>query len=96
MSEHMPNRTAPDAASLRRQRVIDALNNFDLLPDSAFVRIDVVRALYGTIGRTTVWSWVKSGRLPPPEKLGPQFSAWNVGALRRARLASPSVSKRKA
>lgn len=64
-----------------------ALAQFDQLPDSAFVRVGVVRALNGNIGNTTVWDWVKKGLLPPPQKLGPQVTAWNVGQLRAVRRA---------
>ncbi len=60
-----------------------ALAQFDNLPDAAHVRLPVVAALHG-IGPATVWRWVKSGRLPAPIKLGPNTTAWQVGALRRA------------
>lgn len=63
--------------------VLDALANFDSLPDSANVRIKVVTALYG-VGSATVWRWVQSGRLPKPRKIGPNTTAWRVGELRRA------------
>jgi predicted DNA-binding transcriptional regulator AlpA len=60
-----------------------ALAQFDQLPDSAHVRLPVVAALHG-VGPATVWRWVKAGRLPAPVKLGPNVTAWRVGALRRA------------
>jgi predicted DNA-binding transcriptional regulator AlpA len=66
----------------------DALRYFDQLPDSAFIRAPIVRALCGGISNTTLWRWVQENRLPKPEKLGPQVTAWNVGALRRAREAA--------
>ena len=59
-----------------------ALSQFDKLPDSAYVRLPVVAALYG-IGPATVWRWVKTGRLPQPVKLGPNTTGWRVGGLRR-------------
>ena len=62
----------------------DPVRHFDQLPDSAFVRVPTICALYG-IGPATVWRWSKSGRLPAPEKLGPRVSAFNVGKLRAAR-----------
>ncbi len=59
------------------------LAQFDSLPASAHVRLPTVAALHG-IGPATVWRWVRSGRLPQPVKLGPNTTAWNVGALRQA------------
>lgn len=63
-----------------------ALAQFDALPNSAHVRLPTVAALHG-IGPATVWRWVKSGRLPAPIKLGPNVTAWHVGAL-RSRMAA--------
>lgn len=60
-----------------------ALANFDVLPDSAFVRLPVVAGLNG-ISPATAWRWVKSGRLPAPIKTGPNTTVWRVGDLRRA------------
>lgn len=62
------------------------LAQFDSLPDSAHVRLPVVRALHG-ISSPTVWRWVRSGVLPKPVKLGPRITAWCVGDLRRSSLA---------
>lgn len=59
-----------------------ALSQFDNLPDSAYVRLPVVAALY-SIGHATAWRWSKNGRLPAPYKLGENVTAWNVGELRR-------------
>lgn len=64
------------------KEIPDALKNFDSLPDSAFVRQPVVKALFG-FSDSTVWRRVKSGALPAPEKQGPRVTAWNVGKLRR-------------
>lgn len=60
----------------------NALQNFDLLPDSANVRQPVVEALFGC-SSATVWRRVKDGRIPTPRKLE-RVTAWNVGQLRRA------------
>ena len=38
-----------------------------------------------TIGRATVWRWVKSGRLPEPKKYGPQTRRWNGAELAKIR-----------
>ncbi len=64
------------------------LETFDQLPDSAYVRLPVVAALYATTP-STIWRWVKTGRVPTPVKLGPQSTAWRVAELRRS-LASLS------
>lgn len=61
--------------------VPEALKNFDLLPDSAYVRLPVVKALRAC-SNATVWRDVKAGRIPPPKKLSARISAWNVGELR--------------
>lgn len=59
------------------------LEHFDSLPDSAHVRLPIVRALYGA-SASTIWRNVKSGAIPGPRKLTPAISAWNVGELRAA------------
>lgn len=59
----------------------ETLDKFDSLPNSACVREPVVAALFGC-SRATVWRWVNEGRLPSPIKLGPRYTAWNVGSLR--------------
>lgn len=68
-----------------------ALTNFDRLPDSAFVRLPVVRGLLGGISSATVWRLSKSGKLPPPVKLSACATAWPVGPLRQA-LANLSAA----
>ena len=60
-----------------------ALRDFDSLPAAAFVRVDTVARLYAT-SPSNIWRWTKKGLVPAPTKLGPQVTAWNVGALRRA------------
>lgn len=68
-----------------------ALRNFDHLPDSAFVRLPVVRGLLGDVSAATVWRLSKSGRLPQPVKLSACATAWPVGPLRQA-LANLSAA----
>lgn len=60
-----------------------ALQNFDSLPDSAYVRLPVVTALFAC-APATVWRRCQNGDLPSPRKLGPRLTRWNVGELRRA------------
>ena len=59
------------------------LEHFDSLPDSAHVRLPIVRALYGA-SASTIWRNAKAGAIPEPRKLTPAISAWNVGELRAA------------
>lgn len=60
-----------------------ALADFDNLPDAAHVRLPVVQALYACSDET-IRRRVKAGQIPPPKKLGPRLTAWNVGDLRKA------------
>jgi len=75
MSEHFNSNNFPDA-----------LKHFDQLPDSASVRLPVVKTLYAC-STASVWRGVKAGRIPKPRKLSPRTTCWNVGELRKA-LAS--------
>ena len=59
-----------------------ALAGFDSYPDSAYVRLPVVRALF-QVSSATTWRWSKSGRLPAPRRLSEGVTAWNVGELRK-------------
>lgn len=68
-----------------------AIQNFDAMPDCAFVRLPTVCTLFG-ISKPTVWRWVANGQLPAPRKLSRAVTAWRVGELRRA-LAGPMTEK---
>ncbi|MCK7494061.1 MAG: transcriptional regulator [Comamonadaceae bacterium] len=65
-----------------------ALRDFDLLPDSAHVRLPVAAAWRG-VSTPTVWRMSKDGRLPAPIKCG-GVTSWRVGDLRKA-LAKAAV-----
>lgn len=69
--------------NLKIGAVPNALQNFDLLPDSAEVRLPVVAGLRGC-SASTVWRAVKAGHLPAPRKHTPGVTTWNVGELRKA------------
>lgn len=71
---------------LNKSAIPASLENFDVLPDSAHVRLPTVCGLYG-VGPATVWRYVKSGKIPQPKKIGPRIAAWNVGELRAASQA---------
>ncbi|NMF96134.1 AlpA family phage regulatory protein [Aromatoleum toluolicum] len=60
-----------------------ALAKFDDLPESAYVRMPVVKELL-SCSEATVWRMAKDGRLPRPHKYSTNMSGWNVGELRRA------------
>ncbi len=68
-----------------------ALNNFDQLPDSAYVRLPVVCGLFACHA-ATVWRRVKDGSLPAPAHLGPRVTAWRVGDLRAVQSALTELS----
>lgn len=59
---------------------LNALRNFDTLPDSAEVS-DTVVAVLLSVTRQTVWKW-SGTRLPAPIRRG-RTARWKVGALRQ-------------
>ena len=38
---------------------------------------DLYLADYYEVSRCTIWRWVKTGRLPAPEKIGPNCTRWD-------------------
>ncbi len=60
----------------------ESLANFDLLPDSANVRLPTVMLLYG-ISAASVWRNIGK-TIPIPRKLSPRTTCWNVGQLRKS------------
>jgi predicted DNA-binding transcriptional regulator AlpA len=71
------------------QAIPEALANFDKLPDSAYIRLPVLKALYG-VSSATIWRGCKNGTIPSPSKLSERCTAWNVGLVRAA-LAAKAV-----
>ncbi len=67
----------------------EALANFDQLPNSAYIRLPVLKRLYG-ISAASCWRGVKNGTIPKPSKLSERCTAWNVGLIRAA-LAEKAV-----
>lgn len=59
------------------------LESFDKLPGASLVKEPVVSALYGGVGRTTIWRSVKNGTIPQPIKIG-AAKFWRVSDLRAA------------
>lgn len=64
-------------------RIPVQLSEFERLPDSSFVRLPIVRALFAS-SDSTIWRRVKAGTLPAPVKLSPGITAWRVADLRKA------------
>jgi predicted DNA-binding transcriptional regulator AlpA len=71
------------------QTIPEALANFDKLPDSAYIRLPVMKGLYG-VSAASIWRGVKNLTIPKPSKLTERTTAWNVGQVRAA-LASKAV-----
>ena len=76
-------KSIPEIPMPAAARVDPALSAFDVLPDSSFVRLPVVRGLFAC-SPITVWRRVRNGTLPKPVKLSPRVTAWRVGDLRKA------------
>jgi predicted DNA-binding transcriptional regulator AlpA len=72
-----------------KQAIPEALENFDKLPDSAYIRLPVIKALYG-VSSATIWRGVKNQTIPCPYKITERTTAWNVGQVRAA-LAAKAV-----
>jgi predicted DNA-binding transcriptional regulator AlpA len=68
------------------QNLSPALANFDAMPNSAYIRLPVIKALYG-VSSATIWRGVKIGTIPKPSKLSERCTAWNVGLVRAALAA---------
>ena len=69
---------------IKKEALPPAVSNFDNLPDSAFVRLPVLRAIFGGRSSASIYRDVADGRLPSPVALGPRCSGWRVGDLRAA------------
>src|SRR5665647_208508 len=68
--------------SAKPKTIPEALTNFNSYPDSAQVRLPVVKALFG-VSSATVWRMVKAKTLAT-RKLTPRTTTFNVGELRQA------------
>ena len=67
-----------------------SLANFDKLPDSAYIRLPVMKGLYG-ISSASIWRGVKRLTIPKPSKLTERTTAWNVGLIRADLAAKAGV-----
>ncbi len=68
--------------------------HLDTLPDSHPVRLPVAAELLGGVHRTTVWRWVREGRLPKPISIGgvPTFMLGLIRAVQRNGLESKKTA----
>jgi predicted DNA-binding transcriptional regulator AlpA len=48
-----------------------------------------LRQMLGDASDSTIWRWVKDGRLPPPRQIGPNRVAWFLHELEETILAFP-------
>lgn len=65
--------------------------NLNPLPEAGYVRL---AQLVGNpdarppippiipVGKSSIWSWVKTGQFPAPVKLGPRVTAWDARCIR--------------
>ena len=72
------------------QAIPEALANFDEMPDSAYIRLPVMRGLYG-VSSASIWRGVKRLTIPAPVKLTERTTAWSVRLI-RADLAAKAVA----
>lgn len=63
-------------------KIPETLTSFDQLPDSANVRLDTVKHLYG-VSSATIWRMVKAKQLKT-HHLTPRTTTFNVGEIRQA------------
>lgn len=68
-----------------------SLINFDSLPDSALVRVNVVAQLVNC-SIPTVWRKSREGKFPKPVKISTHVTGWNVGDIREMLKAIRSKS----
>jgi len=52
---------------------------------------DKFLADYFGVSRCTIWRWTKSGKLPPPERLGEKTSRWDFDQAATAPLEKKSA-----
>ena len=69
--------------SQKFKSIPEALRSFDLLPDSAYIRLPVMVGLFG-VSTASIWRGVKNNSIPKPIKISERTTAWNVGVVRKA------------
>ena len=77
---------------MKASKTIDPhLQNFDHLPDSAYIRLPVMIGLFG-VSAASIWRGVKNQSIPTPVKLTERTTAWNVRLVREALASKVGVS----
>ena len=89
-SKPLLTKATPEAVKPFDQSIPEALANFDKLPDSAYIRLPVMKGLYG-ISSASIWRGVKNLSIPKPSKLTERTTAWNVGLIRADLTAKAGV-----
>jgi len=78
------SKTLCERVQLKRVQILSAeVINFDSLPDSAHIRLSVMKILY-SCSSSTIWRGVKSGLIPAPHHLATKITCWQVGKVRAA------------
>ena len=72
------------------QAIPEALMQFSKLPDAAYIRLPVIKRLYG-VSSATIWRGVKNNTIPKPVKITEGSTAWNVGLIRADLAAKAGV-----
>ena len=72
------------------EAIPEALAQFDNLPDSAYIRLPVVKRLYG-VSSATIWRNCQKLKMPCPVKLSERCTAWSVKAIRADLAAKAGV-----
>ena len=75
---------------IKSETIPEALANFDQLPDSAYIRLPVMKGLYG-VSSASIWRGVKRLTIPSPVKLTERTTAWSVKAIRADLAAKAGV-----
>lgn len=80
---HTPRTYSPIKAKAKAERIRALLEQFPFLPETALVPMDVLRALTGGRGVTSIRRDIAAGRLCQPIHIGPNCSRWPVSAIRQ-------------
>lgn len=62
------------------------------LPAEGYIRLPQILAVI-PISKSSWWAGVRSGRYPPPVKLGPRTTAWAVDGIRKLLQNTEEVCK---
>ena len=63
--------------------VLKAVENFDSLPDSAYIRIKDLEVLLA-MSESTIRRRIQAGQIPKAKNLSTRVAAYNVGEVRQA------------